>query len=177
VILLKRLPRQARVTKCINLEHTAGFKLGSCTMRLRTIGELAKAAGVAVDTVRYYERIGLLPPRRGRAATGWRRYPEEILVRLRYVREGRAVGFTLREMRNLLNLTVAGRPRFCEAFDDAVNRKICAIDQVVARLTAQRARLEQFSRACGQRRKEGRCPILESLGRPTGRRTPVWPAG
>lgn len=58
-------------------------------MGLRTIGQLAKAAAVAVDTVRYYERIGPLP-RRGRAASGWRRYPEEILVRLRYVREGRA---------------------------------------------------------------------------------------
>jgi len=58
-------------------------------MGSRTIGQLAKAAGVAVDTVRYNERIGLLP-RRGRAATGWRRYLEETLVRLQYVREGRA---------------------------------------------------------------------------------------
>ena len=139
-------------------------------MGSRTIGQLAKAAGVAVDTVRYYERIGLLP-RRGRAATGWRRYPEEILVRLQYVREGRAVGFTLGEIRNLLNLTVAGPPRFCETFDDAVNRKICAIDQAICRLTAQRARLEQFSRDCRQRRKEGRCPILESLGRASRRGT------
>ncbi len=60
-------------------------------MGTRTIGQLAKAAGVAVDTVRYYERIGLLP-RRGGALSGWRRYPEEILVRLRYVREGRKEG-------------------------------------------------------------------------------------
>ena len=131
-------------------------------MGSRTIGQLAKAAGVAVDTVRYYERIGLLP-RRSRAATGWRRYPEETLVRLQYVREGRAVGFTLREMRNLLNLTVAGPPRFCDSFDHAVNRKIGAIDQAISRLTAQRAQLEQFSRDCRQRRKEGRCPILERL--------------
>ena len=139
-------------------------------MGSRTIGQLAKAAGVAVDTVRYYERIGLLP-RRSRAATGWRRYPEETLVRLQYVREERAVGFTLREMRNLLNLTIVGPPRFCETFDDAVNRKICAIDQAISRLTAQRRRLEQFSRDCRQRRKEGRCPILESLGRATARGT------
>ena len=138
-------------------------------MGLRTIGQLAKAAGVAVDTVRYYERIGLLP-RRSRAASGWRHYPEEILVRLRYIREGRAVGFSLREMRTLLNLTVAGPPRFCETFDEAVNRKIDALDQAIARLTAQRTRLEQFSRDCRQRRREGRCPILENLGRATGRR-------
>src|SRR5215469_11362638 len=99
---------------------------------MRTIGQLAKDAGVPVDTVRYYERIGLLPRRSG-AGTGWRRYPDEVLVRLRYVREGRAVGFTLRELGNLLHLTVAGAPRFCESFDAAVQKKICAIDQVMGR--------------------------------------------
>jgi hypothetical protein len=74
-------------------------------------------------------------------------------------------------MRNLLNLSVAGPPRFYEAFDDAVNRTICAIDQAIHRLTAQRARLEQFLKDCRQRRKEGRCPILENLSRATGRET------
>lgn len=138
-------------------------------MGSRTIGQLAKAAGVAVDTVRYYERIGLLP-RRSRMSRGWRRYSEEMLVRLRYVREGRAVGFTLREMRTLLKLTVAGPPRFCETFDSAVNQKIDVIDQAIARLMGQRARLERFSQECRQRRKEGRCPILENLGMAVGRR-------
>jgi len=131
-------------------------------MALRTVGQLAKAAGVAIDTVRYYERIGLLP-RRTSAGTGWRRYPEEILVRLRYLREGRAVGFSLRELRDLLKLTVAGAPRFCETFDAAVNGKIRAIDQMIAHLTTQRARLQEFSRECRQRRQEHRCPILENL--------------
>ena len=100
----------------------------------------------------------------------WRRYPDEILVRLRYVREGRSVGATLRELRHLLDLTVASAPRFCETFDAAVNEKICAIDQMVARLLAQRARPQEFSRDCRQRRREGRCPILENL-RPQRLRT------
>ena len=131
-------------------------------MGLRTVGQLAKEAGVAVDTVRYYERIGLLP-RRSNSGNGWRRYPDETLVRLRYLREGRAVGFTLRELGRLLKLTTAGAPRFCETFDAAVNEKMTAIDQMINRLTAQRARLEEFSRACRQRRKEHRCPILQNL--------------
>ena len=137
-------------------------------MGLRTIGQLAKDAGVPIDTVRYYERIGLLPRRVG-TATGWRRYSDEMVTRLRYLREGRAVGFTLRELSHLLNLTVAGAPRFCETFDAAVNAKVRAIDGLLARLTSQRARLQEFSRDCRQRRKEGRCPILESLA---PRRTP-----
>jgi DNA-binding transcriptional MerR regulator len=123
---------------------------------------LAKEAGVAIDTVRYYERIGLLP-RTSVVSKRWRRYPEATLVRLRYLREGRAVGFTLRELRRLLDLSVAGMPRFCESFDAAVNSKIDTIDALVARLNTQRAQLEDFSRQCRRRRKERRCPILERL--------------
>lgn len=131
-------------------------------MGLRTIGQMAKDSGVPVDTIRYYERIGLLP-RRSSGRGGWRRYPEEMLARLRYIREGRAVGFTIRELRDLLRLSVTGAPRFCDSFDTAVHRKIDAIDQAMTRLTAQRARLEGFSRECRKRRSEHRCPILENL--------------
>lgn len=131
-------------------------------MSSRTIGQLAKAAGTSVDTIRYYERLGLLP-RRAAGTTGWRRYPEEILARLVYLREGRAVGFTVRELGELMRLTSAGAPRFCEHFDAAVGRKIAAINEVIARLAAQRGRLEEFSRACRERRREHRCPILENL--------------
>ena len=131
-------------------------------MTSRTIGQLAKEAGVAIDTVRYYERIGLLPRLNGTGG-GWRRYPEVTLTRLRYLREGRSVGFTLSELQKLLNLTTVGAPRFCEFFDAAVNAKINAIDQMISRLQAQRLRLQDFSQSCRQRRKEQRCPILENL--------------
>jgi MerR family mercuric resistance operon transcriptional regulator len=130
-------------------------------MNAWTIGQLAKNAGVSVDTVRHYERIGLLP--RLGPSGGWRRYPDEMLTRLRYLRDGRAVGFSLRELRELMKLTISGRPRFCEAFDAAVGAKIEAIDGALARLSAQRLRLEEYSRGCRQRRLEGRCPILENL--------------
>lgn len=131
-------------------------------MGLRTIGQLAKDSGVSVDTIRYYERIGLLP-RRLAGRMGWRRYPEEMLAQLRYVREGRAVGFTTRELRDLLRLSLVGAPRFCESFDTAVRRKIDAIDQAMGRLAAQRARLEEFSLGCRERRREHRCPMLQAL--------------
>jgi DNA-binding transcriptional MerR regulator len=131
-------------------------------MGSRTIGQLAKDARTSVDTIRYYERLGLLP-RRTPGRVGWRRYPDEILARLIYLREGRAVGFTIRELSELLRLTVAGAPRFCERFDAAVQRKIEAINAVTARLSAQRSKLEEFSRSCRERRREHRCPILENL--------------
>lgn len=143
-------------------------------MGLRTIGQLAKASAVSVDTIRYYERIGLLP-RRLIGRTGWRRYPEEMLAQLRYIREGRAVGFTIRELRDLLRLSVAGAPRFCESFDTAVHRKVGEIDRMLDRLAAQRARLEEFSSSCRERRREHRCPILESL-HPSAPRSSDQPA-
>jgi DNA-binding transcriptional MerR regulator len=132
-------------------------------MEWRTIGQLAQEVGVAVDTVRYYERIGLLE-RPQRQRTGWRRYPPEALIRLQYIRHGRAVGFTLRQLARLLALANQGPPHFCTAFDTVVNEKIRAIDEAVAQLDAMRAQLVGFSQACQQRRLEGRCPILENLG-------------
>src|ERR1700737_3891621 len=132
-------------------------------MEWRTIGQLAQEVGVAIDTVRYYERIGLLD-RPQRQRTGWRRYPPEALVRLRYIRHGRAVGFTLQQLAGLLALANKGPPHFCAAFDTAVNAKIQAVDVAIAELNATRAQLVEFSKACRLRRLEGRCPILENLG-------------
>ena len=59
--------------------------------------------------------------------------------------------------------TIAGATRFCESFDTALRRKMEAIDQVMSRRAAKRARLEEFSRSCRERRREHRCPILENL--------------
>jgi len=132
-------------------------------MTLRTIGQLAKAANVAVDTVRYYERVGLLE-RPLRQRSGWRRYSDSTLVRLQYIRRGRTLGFSLKELRTLLGAVRAGRPLFCNAFDAAVQDKIRALDRAIVELQERRAELQEFSRQCRLRRAEQRCPILESLG-------------
>ena len=139
-------------------------------MGSRTIGQLAQEAGVPVETVRYYERIGLLEQPK-RELRGWRRYPEESLTTLRYIRVGRAVGFSLHELGDLLSLATKGAPRFCVAFDAAVNDKIKAIDRLIAELNTRRSQLAGFSEECRQRRLEGHCPILENLGLRNGSST------
>lgn len=68
------------------------------------IGLLANRAGVPVDTVRYYERVGLLP-RPARQPSGYRRYEEEDVLRLRFIRKGKQLGFSLDEIRDLLALS------------------------------------------------------------------------
>ena len=79
-------------------------------MRALTIGQVARQAGVGVETVRFYERQGLLdaPPRR---ASGYRQYAPEMVARLQFIRRAKELGFALKEIRELLSLRVAPRPR------------------------------------------------------------------
>jgi MerR family mercuric resistance operon transcriptional regulator len=128
----------------------------------RTIGELAGEAGVGVETIRYYERIGLIPKPR-QMFRGWRRYPQETLRLLQYIRQGQSLGFSLLQIADLLAKTRDGAPRFCVSFRAAVEEKIAEIDQKIAALSQHRAQLQDFVVACRQREASNQCPILESL--------------
>ncbi|MGA9335794.1 MAG: MerR family transcriptional regulator, partial [Rudaea sp.] len=103
-------------------------------MSNRTIGELAGEAGVGVETIRYYERIGLIS-RPETALGGWRRYPEETLRRLHYIRQGQSLGFTLGQIADLLVMSRDGTPRFCVAFRSAIAEKVSELDRKIADLS------------------------------------------
>lgn len=122
-----------------------------------TIGGLAKAGGVGVETVRYYQRRGLLaePVRAG----GVRRYGPEDARRLRFIRAAQEAGFTLAEIGELLALD-AGEDR-ARARELAEGR-IAAIDAQVAKLKTARAALEGLAKRCAAGEGAG-CPILEAF--------------
>jgi MerR family copper efflux transcriptional regulator len=124
------------------------------------IGQLARRAGVAIDTVRYYERNQLLTPA-GRLASGYRRYGEGELKRLRFIRRAKALGFTLEEIRELLSLSdernVAKVKRAAEA-------KLADIEQRVAELQRIRRGLRTLVAACPGHGRAEACPILNALG-------------
>jgi MerR family copper efflux transcriptional regulator len=124
------------------------------------IGQLARSAGVAIDTVRYYERNQLLTPA-GRLASGYRRYGEGELKRLRFIRRAKALGFTLEEIRELLSLSdernVAKVKRAAEA-------KLTDIEQRVAELQRIRRGLRALVAACPGHGRAEACPILNALG-------------
>jgi MerR family transcriptional regulator, copper efflux regulator len=124
------------------------------------IGSLAKRAGVGIDTVRYYERAGLLAPS-GRLASGYRRYTELELARLRFIRRAQALGFTLNEVRELLALSarrdVARVKRSAQAKLVAVEKKIAALEKV-------REGLATLVAACPGHGRAADCPILKALG-------------
>lgn len=126
-----------------------------------TIGKLADAGGVGVETVRYYQRRGLLatPARGGGPDSGVRRYGEEAVRRLRFIRSAQAAGFTLEEIGELLELDATDdRARAREL----AQARIGALDVKIAELVQAREGLARLARECGSG-SAGPCPILTAF--------------
>jgi Zn(II)-responsive transcriptional regulator len=123
------------------------------------IGQLAKRAGVAIDTVRYYERNQLLAPA-GRLASGYRRYGESELKRLRFIRRAKSLGFTLDDIRGLLSLS---DERNVSKVKRAAEAKLTDIEQRIAELQRIRKGLRTLITACPGHGQAEACPILNAL--------------
>jgi MerR family mercuric resistance operon transcriptional regulator len=108
-----------------------------------TIGELARAAAVNVETIRFYERRGLVrQPERG---DGYRRYPESDLDRLRFIRRAKDLGFTLAEIAGLLDAAGVGATTDLVA---AARARLAAVEDELVALHQQRRRLQQLAELC-----------------------------
>lgn len=128
-----------------------------------TIGKLAGAAGVRIDTVRYYERRGLMPEPR-RSASGYRNYDADAVRRLRFIRRAQALGFTLDEIGELLALR-ADPANHAEVRATAQAR-LADIDGRIRELAVLRDSLSQLVRDCAAADRRGAaCPILDVLER------------
>jgi MerR family copper efflux transcriptional regulator len=123
------------------------------------IGKLARLGGVAIDTVRYYERNGLLAPR-GRLASGYRRYGQDELARLRFIRRAQKLGFTLKEIQALLGLS---SKRSVAQIKSAATAKLADVDQRIADLQRVRAGLAHLVEACPGHGQPADCPIVRAL--------------
>lgn len=130
-------------------------------MHAFTIGQLAKHAGVNLETIRYYERRGLLPepPRR---ASGYRAYPPESLARLRFIKSAQALGFRLEEIQHLLSLRVEADTS-CEQVRMQAEQKLAEVTQKIQALQELQQALLTLTAACAQGGPQGECPILEAL--------------
>ena len=126
-----------------------------------TIGQVARATRVGVDTVRFYEREGLLA-RPVRTAAGYRQYSIDAVRRLRFIRQAKELGFSLREIKELLSLRVeAGRS--CADVRARAERKIADVEQRVATLMRMKHALAKLASSCSGRGPTSECPILEAL--------------
>lgn len=125
-----------------------------------TIGELGRATGTKVETIRYYERIGLLP-KPGRTTGNYRAYSRAALDRLSFIRRARDLGFPLDQVRELLDLA-DDRQRSCAAVDEITTAHLTSIDRKIADLTALRGELDRMLKSCRQGTVAD-CRIIEML--------------
>lgn len=125
------------------------------------IGELAQRAGVPIDTVRYYERQGLLPEPE-RQPSGYRSYQSADVLRLRFVRRAKALGFTLEEISELLALS-SHREDDMGSLKAAAEQKLAGVEAKLAELTRIRDGLRTLITACPGHGALGACPILQAL--------------
>lgn len=123
------------------------------------IGQLARRAGVRIDTVRYYERAGLLEPS-ARLASGYRRYSGTEVSRLRFIRRAQALGFTLKEINELLALS--SRRDVASVKRTAVS-KLKDVENRIAELERVRAGLARLIKSCPGHGRAADCPILRAL--------------
>lgn len=123
----------------------------------RTIGRLARAAGVNIETIRYYQRRGLLATPR-RPLRGVRRYPEETLARLRFIKRAQELGFTLREIAELLKLGDGS----CRETRAIAEHRLADIETRLRDLQSMRAALDKLIRSC-RAGNQSACPIIASL--------------
>jgi Cu(I)-responsive transcriptional regulator len=125
------------------------------------IGELANATATKVETVRYYEKIGLLPPP-ARTSANYRAYGSEHLARLSFIRRARDLGFTLEAVRELLTLS-DDKSQSCEAVDSIARVHLTEINQKVRDLKSLRSELNRVVGSCSHGTVAD-CKIIETLG-------------
>jgi MerR family mercuric resistance operon transcriptional regulator len=128
-----------------------------------TIGHLAKEAGVNLETVRYYERRGLLPTP-PRSASGYRLFPSVAARRLRFIRRAQELGFSLSEIRELLSLRISPNAKGADVRKRA-EAKIADIDAKIKSLESMKKTLRNLTKLCAGCGPIAECPILESLDR------------
>lgn len=126
-----------------------------------TIGQLAARAGVNIQTVRYYERRGLMP-RPSRTRAGYRQYTPEAAHRLTFIKRAQDLGFSLQEIAELLALRLR-HASACTAVEARARDKIEVVEGKIRELERMKRTLQRLAAACQAREPTGDCPILEVL--------------
>jgi DNA-binding transcriptional MerR regulator len=128
-------------------------------------GEVAAQAGVNVQTLRYYERVGLLPEP-SRRESGYRVYGPDAVQTVRFIKRAQELGFGLRDADTLLGLA-AGGPEGCDAARSLAEEKIAELDRRIADLRAMRDSLQRLAATCARPRDNRECPLLHAIEQAT----------
>jgi len=127
-----------------------------------TISKLAKAADVNVETIRYYQRVGLIDQPQ-KPSHGYRQYPEDTLTRVRFIKRAQRLGFALKEIEELLKLD----DEQCVEAKKLAEQKLLIIEENIADLSAMRLTLDNLINSCNQNEKTNKnlktCTIIQAL--------------
>jgi len=123
-----------------------------------TIGRLARAAGVNIETIRYYQRIGLIK-KPSRPPAGFRAYPAEVVTRIRFIKRAQALGFSLQDIAHLLELGDG----HCSDVRQQAETKLVKIEAQIKDLQAMRRTLKHLVNECCDGQDNHPCPIIHSL--------------
>lgn len=127
-------------------------------MNLLTIGRLAKTADINVETIRYYQRIGLIE-QPDKPITGYRVYPKETLNRIHFIKRAQSLGFSLNEIRQLLDMTDGQ----CDTAAQIGQDKLRLIRDKIIDLSKMAAVLEDYTQQCAVNVNHANCPLIDTL--------------
>lgn len=130
-------------------------------MNTLSIGQVAKKSGVSVQTIRYYERFGLIP-QVSRRRSGYRQYPADVVTRIKFIKQAQKAGFLLREIDELLSLKV--QPGItCQAIKNRTQKKIDELDDKIRQAKRIRQSLVTLAESCSGSGPTSECPILSAF--------------
>ncbi len=130
-------------------------------MEMLTIGKLAKRVNVNIETIRYYERRGLIPKPR-RRESGYREYSDETTKRILFIKRAKDLGFSLKEVDELFSLKISPGTT-CSDVKSKAEEKIADIEDKIKTLQRMKKALFKLSKACSGAGPVSECPILEAL--------------
>lgn len=136
-------------------------KLWEPKMQTLSTGQLAREANVNIQTIRYYERVGLLPetPRR---ESGYRQFSPDDVTRILFIKHAQQAGFLLKEIKELFALKV-NSDSACEEIKERAEAKIVEIDEKIKRLEMMKQTLKTLTAMCSETGAKSECPILEAF--------------
>ena len=137
-------------------------------MKNLTIGQVAKRTQVNIETVRYYERRGLIPPP-PRRESGYRQFSEDTVARIRFIKNSQEVGFTLKEISQLLSLRVNSKKTSAD-IKMRTEGKISEVEKKIHALNRMKKALVKLRSTCRGHGPTSECPILEALETVSGNR-------
>ena len=126
-----------------------------------TIGQVAKETGVRVETIRFYEKEGLINEPE-RSPSGYRQYPAEIVQRVLFIQRAKAIGFTLKEVNDLLSIQTKPNARCGDVLDKAAT-KVEQIEAKINELQRMKHTLQELTEQCASHNPLDNCPILDAL--------------